>query len=58
MQMHFFTVLPFDEIVRALDAHHFALDGVAAIQGQTQAQQAPTRRARPLGSPDHEGLLG
>ena len=48
MQTHSITVILLNEIGTGFNAHHFALDGVAAIQVQTQAQQAPTRH-----DPDH-----
>lgn len=36
MHTHSITVILLDEIGTGFDAHHFALDGVVAIQVQTQ----------------------
>jgi len=59
MQTHLITVILLDEIGTGFNAQHFALDGVAAIQLQTQAQQAPTRDDPDhFGNRDHGCLLG
>jgi hypothetical protein len=58
MQTHLITVILPDEIGIGLNAQYFALDGVVAIQVQTNAQHAPTRDdSDHFGNRDHGCLL-
>ena len=59
LHTHLITVVRLDEIGTGFNAQHFALNGVEAIQGQTQAQSAPTRQdPDDFGNRYHGGLLG
>jgi hypothetical protein len=59
VQTHLITVILLDELGTGFNAQHFALDGVAAIQVQTQAQKTSTRHdPDQFGNRDHKRLLG